>query len=79
MTSEILSVFFSIVKSVPYIIHKCAGLIFDLSDFSTLQLAQPIRLLLEYTGTEYENKFYVCGEGNFFLPSRCLHKYRKHQ
>ncbi|XP_077575817.1 glutathione S-transferase Mu 3-like [Stigmatopora nigra] len=25
-------------------------------------LAQPIRLLLEYTGTEYEDKFYSCGE-----------------
>ncbi|XP_069545064.1 glutathione S-transferase Mu 3-like [Brachyistius frenatus] len=25
-------------------------------------LAQPARLLLEYTGTKYENKFYVCGE-----------------
>lgn len=35
------------------------------SDFWTLlQLAQPARLLLEYTGTKYENKFYVCGEGD---------------
>ncbi|XP_068161445.1 glutathione S-transferase Mu 3-like [Antennarius striatus] len=25
-------------------------------------LAQPARLLLEYTGTKYEDKFYVCGE-----------------
>uniref|UniRef100_A0A8C4Z3Z5 glutathione transferase n=1 Tax=Gadus morhua TaxID=8049 RepID=A0A8C4Z3Z5_GADMO len=25
-------------------------------------LAQPIRLLLEFTGTKYEDKFYVCGE-----------------
>uniref|UniRef100_A0A4W4FVM4 glutathione transferase n=1 Tax=Electrophorus electricus TaxID=8005 RepID=A0A4W4FVM4_ELEEL len=25
-------------------------------------LAQPIRLLLEYTGTQYEEKFYSCGE-----------------
>uniref|UniRef100_A0A8C1YX15 glutathione transferase n=1 Tax=Cyprinus carpio TaxID=7962 RepID=A0A8C1YX15_CYPCA len=25
-------------------------------------LAQPIRLLLEYTGTKYEEKFYTCGE-----------------
>ncbi|XP_018589386.1 glutathione S-transferase Mu 3-like [Scleropages formosus] len=25
-------------------------------------LAQPIRLLLEYTGTSYEEKFYSCGE-----------------
>ncbi|KAG5837793.1 hypothetical protein ANANG_G00216760 [Anguilla anguilla] len=25
-------------------------------------LAQPIRLLLEYTGTKYEDKFYSCGE-----------------
>lgn len=25
-------------------------------------LAQPARLLLEYTGTEYEDKFYRCGE-----------------
>lgn len=29
-----------------------------------LQLAQPARLLLEYTGTKYENKFFSCGEGN---------------
>lgn len=29
-----------------------------------LQLAQPARLLLEYTSTSYEDKFYVCGEGN---------------
>lgn len=34
---------------------------------NTLQLAQPARLLLEYTGTEYENKFYVCGEGNLVV------------
>uniref|UniRef100_A0A3B4A9M3 glutathione transferase n=1 Tax=Periophthalmus magnuspinnatus TaxID=409849 RepID=A0A3B4A9M3_9GOBI len=27
-------------------------------------LAQPIRLLLEYTGTCYEEKFYTCGEVN---------------
>lgn len=26
-----------------------------------LQLAQPIRLLLEYTGEKYEDKKYVCG------------------
>ncbi|XP_003978825.2 glutathione S-transferase Mu 3-like [Takifugu rubripes] len=25
-------------------------------------LAQPVRLVLEYTGTEYENKLYTCGE-----------------
>lgn len=25
-------------------------------------LAQPIRLLLEYTGTKFEDKYYVCGE-----------------
>ncbi|XP_029974072.1 glutathione S-transferase Mu 3-like [Salarias fasciatus] len=25
-------------------------------------IGQPIRLLLEYTGTNYEDKFYVCGE-----------------
>ncbi|XP_031142610.1 glutathione S-transferase Mu 3-like isoform X2 [Sander lucioperca] len=25
-------------------------------------LAQPARLLLEYTGTKYEDKFYICGE-----------------
>lgn len=34
-----------------------------------LQLAQPVRLLLEYTGTEYENKLYTCGEGNRLSPS----------
>lgn len=33
-----------------------------------LQLAQPVRLLLEYTGTEYENKLYTCGEGNLLTP-----------
>lgn len=32
-----------------------------------LQLAQPIRLLLEYTGTKYEDKFFVCGEGNLLV------------
>ncbi|TNN82939.1 Glutathione S-transferase Mu 3 [Liparis tanakae] len=26
-------------------------------------LAQPARLLLEYTGSKYEDKLYVCGEG----------------
>ncbi|KAK2722664.1 glutathione S-transferase Mu 5-like [Artemia franciscana] len=26
-------------------------------------LAQPIRLLLAYTGTDFEDKYYVCGEG----------------
>ena len=39
-----------------------------ISDFWTLfQLAQPARLLLEYTGSKYENKFYVCGEGNISM------------
>ncbi len=32
-----------------------------------LKLAQPIRLLLEYTGTKYEEKFYSCGEGKWLL------------
>ncbi|MGH0156144.1 UNVERIFIED_CONTAM: hypothetical protein FKN15_031192 [Acipenser sinensis] len=33
-------------------------------------LAQPVRLLLEYTGTQYEEKLYSCGEDN---PSmQCL-------
>ncbi|KAK5923554.1 hypothetical protein CgunFtcFv8_000513 [Champsocephalus gunnari] len=32
-------------------------------------LAQPARLLLEYTGTKYENKFYVCGEAPDFDKS----------
>uniref|UniRef100_A0A8C6VXB8 glutathione transferase n=1 Tax=Nothobranchius furzeri TaxID=105023 RepID=A0A8C6VXB8_NOTFU len=32
-------------------------------------LAQPIRLLLEYTGTKYEDKFYVCGEAPNFDKS----------
>ncbi|XP_061843724.1 glutathione S-transferase mu, tandem duplicate 1 [Nerophis lumbriciformis] len=32
-------------------------------------LAQPIRLLLEYTGTPYEDKFYVCGEAPTFDKS----------
>lgn len=29
-----------------------------------LQLGQHIRLLLEYTRDKYEEKQYVCGEGN---------------
>ncbi len=33
----------------------------------SLQLAQPIRLLLEYTGTKYEEKFYSCGDGKWWL------------
>lgn len=37
--------------------------------WSSLQLAQPIRLLLEYTGTKYEDKFYVCGEAPNFDKS----------
>jgi len=32
-------------------------------------LAQPIRLLLEYTDTKYEDKFYVCGEAPNFDKS----------
>uniref|UniRef100_UPI00398F367B glutathione S-transferase Mu 1-like isoform X2 n=1 Tax=Pristiophorus japonicus TaxID=55135 RepID=UPI00398F367B len=32
-------------------------------------LAQPIRLLLEYTGTEYEDKLYSCGEAPDFEKS----------
>ncbi|XP_044208623.1 glutathione S-transferase Mu 4-like [Thunnus albacares] len=32
-------------------------------------LAQPIRLLMEYTGTKYEDKFYVCGEAPNFDKS----------
>ncbi|KAM7404603.1 hypothetical protein PAMP_011936 [Pampus punctatissimus] len=32
-------------------------------------LAQPVRLLLEYTGTKYEDKFYVCGEAPNFDKS----------
>ncbi|XP_029292430.1 glutathione S-transferase Mu 3-like [Cottoperca gobio] len=32
-------------------------------------LAQPARLLLEYTGTKYEDKFYVCGEAPNFDKS----------
>lgn len=35
--------------------------------WTPMQLAQPIRLLLEYTGTKYEDKFYVCGEGKYYL------------
>lgn len=41
-------------------IHVCTILTCPTSDL--VQLAQPIRLLLEYTGTKYEDKFYVCGE-----------------
>ncbi|KAI3357374.1 hypothetical protein L3Q82_015806, partial [Scortum barcoo] len=33
-----------------------------LAYWDTRGLAQPIRLLLEYTDTKYEDKFYVCGE-----------------
>uniref|UniRef100_A0A8C2Z415 glutathione transferase n=2 Tax=Cyclopterus lumpus TaxID=8103 RepID=A0A8C2Z415_CYCLU len=32
-------------------------------------LAQPARLLLEYTGSKYENKLYVCGEAPDFDKS----------
>ncbi|XP_053173183.1 glutathione S-transferase Mu 3-like [Scomber japonicus] len=32
-------------------------------------LAQPIRLLLEFTGSKYEDKFYVCGEAPNFDKS----------
>lgn len=32
-------------------------------------LAQPIRLLLAYTGTEYEDKYYVCGPAPTFDKS----------
>ncbi|XP_043102504.1 glutathione S-transferase Mu 4-like [Puntigrus tetrazona] len=34
-----------------------------LANWKTRELAQPIRLLLEYTGTKYEEKFYPCGDG----------------
>ena len=34
-----------------------------------MQLAQPIRLLLEYTGTKYEEKFYKCGPAPDFDKS----------
>ncbi len=33
------------------------------------QLAQPIRLLLAYTGTEFEDKYYVCGPAPTFDKS----------
>ena len=29
-------------------------------------LTEPIRLLLEYVGVEYDQKFYVCGDGPDF-------------
>ena len=32
---------------------------------SSLQLAQPARLLLKYTGTEFEDKQYEQGDGEF--------------
>lgn len=39
-----------------------------------IQLAQPIRLLLEYTGTTYEDKFFSCGEGKIDKnPLLCCH------
>ncbi|KAM3617784.1 uncharacterized protein V6R79_011166 [Siganus canaliculatus] len=40
------------------------------------EIAQPIRLLLEYTGTNYVDKFYVCGEApDYDLSSWLNEKY----
>ena len=44
--------------------HSTCLLIFVYSD-TIKQLAQPVRLLLKYTGTEFENKLYVQGDGEF--------------
>ncbi|RXN08538.1 glutathione S-transferase Mu 3-like protein [Labeo rohita] len=40
-------------------------------------LAQPIRLLLEYTGTKYEEKFYSCGEAPNYDRSCWLNEKEK--
>ncbi|ETE62160.1 Glutathione S-transferase Mu 7, partial [Ophiophagus hannah] len=43
---------------------KCLDQFKNLQDFLTrFELAHSIRLLLEYTGTSYEDKLYSCGEG----------------
>nr|XP_015822945.2 glutathione S-transferase Mu 3 [Nothobranchius furzeri] len=39
--------------------------------------AQPIRLLLEYTGTKYQEKFYVCGEAPNYDISSWLNEKHK--
>ncbi|KAF7668796.1 hypothetical protein LDENG_00287180 [Lucifuga dentata] len=40
-------------------------------------LAQPIRMLLEYTGTKYEEKFYSCGEAPNYDKSCWFSEKRK--
>uniref|UniRef100_A0A8C1TZK7 glutathione transferase n=3 Tax=Cyprinus carpio TaxID=7962 RepID=A0A8C1TZK7_CYPCA len=42
--------------------HSCCKMAMKLAYWDIRGLAQPIRLLLEYTGTKYEEKFYSCGE-----------------
>lgn len=40
-------------------------------------LAQPVRLLMEYTGTKYEEKLYVCGEAPEYDKSCWLNEKHK--
>lgn len=65
---QLLAVYYKSEISAVFLIFS------DLWTF--LQLAQPVRLLLEYTGIEYEDKFYRCGEGKTIedmieKPSSC--------
>ena len=53
-----------------YVIIFCVFiLIFIKNTFSKNQLAQPIRMLLEHTGTEYKEKQYKCGPAPDFDKS----------
>ncbi|KAL1269888.1 hypothetical protein QQF64_032177 [Cirrhinus molitorella] len=42
--------------------YSCCKMAMKLAYWDIRGLAQPIRLLLEYTGTKYEEKLYSCGE-----------------
>lgn len=46
--------------------------IFSQSPVSSFQLCQAIRLMLKYTGTEYEEKFYPVGDAPAYDKSEWL-------
>lgn len=46
-----------------------------ISKFSLCQLAQPIRLLLNYTGTEFEDVQYEQGDGTCVAGVYCPHSW----
>ena len=53
-----------------YVIIFCVFILtFIKNTFSKNQLAQPIRMLLEHTGTEYKEKQYKCGPAPDFDKS----------